>query len=183
MQGSFFSKEETMTENLKTIEEFPDYEVSHLGRVRRVMPAKNGHACRVLKPQCDRGGYLVVGFSRAGKRYNRLVHLLVARVFIPVPPALIGLELEVNHKGDSKTDNRATELEWRSVQGHAQDRMLRHQYGEGVCFTAGKWWAYYSPKPNKQIYLGTFATKIEALAARKAALATVVVRLQRKGTK
>lgn len=80
------------------------YEVSNLGRVRRI---KTGNVLSTSK--C--GGcreYSSVCLSKNGKIYSRLVHRLVAEAFIPRPNGLY----EVNHLDEDKSNNRVENLEW-----------------------------------------------------------------------
>jgi NUMOD4 motif/AP2 domain len=159
---------------------FPAYEVSDLGRVKRVVGVPGVSAGKILKPLPDKDNYLRVNLHRGdGKSHHRSVHRLVAVAFIPNPLNLS----EVNHTGAGvKSDNRACKLEWRSRTGHGQDRAKRHQQGNGVCFDqhAGKWQAYYNPTTNKQVSLGTaFPTYEAAKAAREAAVAGMPYRAHR----
>jgi hypothetical protein len=103
------------------------YEVSNLGRVRRVAPrsdwlgvsrpAPNGVAfgtpsMRVLKTSPTTQGYATVHLSLRGSRQTLVVHQLVAAAFCgPQPSRKHG----VNHKDGEKTTNRADNLEWVTV--------------------------------------------------------------------
>lgn len=87
-----------MEEIWKTIEEYPNYEVSSLGRVKNV---KTG---RILKPLKQRGGYLRVDLCRK----HKVIHRLVAEAFLPNPHNLP----VINHKNEIKTDNRVNNLEF-----------------------------------------------------------------------
>lgn len=80
------------------------YEVSNLGRVRRI-GKKNG---KCLKPYPNKKGYLQVDLTNNGKRKCCRIHRLVAKAFIPNPNNLE----EVNHKDENKTNNMVTNLEW-----------------------------------------------------------------------
>ena len=99
------------------VEEFPNYEVSDSGEIRRVGKVK------VRKPH-DNHGYLVVGMNVGSKQVNRLVHRMVAKAFIPNPNQLP----EVNHIDGNKHNNAASNLEWvtsRQNQQHAYATGLR----------------------------------------------------------
>ena len=83
------------------------YEVSDLGRVRRIAAAPGTRVGRVRKPVLSRGGYLRLLLKNPGIR-SVSVHQLVALAFLePCPPGH-----EVNHKDCDKTNNRAVNLEW-----------------------------------------------------------------------
>ena len=103
-------------EQWKTIEDYPDYEVSSFGRVRskdrkitqlghknyyeRVMRGK------VLQPRRQNAGYYVVQLCMNGKKKAVTIHRLVAAAFIA------GNGNDVNHKDGNKTNNNVENLEW-----------------------------------------------------------------------
>ena len=84
------------------------YEVSNMGRVRSLNYNRRIGKIKVLKPQNNGQGYLVVKLSknREGKRFK--VHRLVAQTFIPNPFG----KPQVNHKDENKTNNNVENLEW-----------------------------------------------------------------------
>ena len=92
-----------MEEIWKDIECFEGlYQVSNLGRVKRVATG------RVLKGCKDRGGYLLVGLYKQGSASKKLIHRLVAQAFIPNPEH----KSEINHIDENKTNNMVSNLEW-----------------------------------------------------------------------
>lgn len=85
------------------------YEVSNLGRLKRVAAARGTQIGHILKPAKDKKGYLrtriadIKGSARTVK-----LHRLVAQAFHPNPfywP-------EVNHLDANKQNNNASNLEW-----------------------------------------------------------------------
>lgn len=91
-----------MIEIYKTIEEYPNYEVSNMGNVRR-------KGRKILRPLFTKntGYYMVCLYNEFGNK-RVLIHRLVAQAFIPNPnnyPV-------VNHINEDKTDNRVENLEW-----------------------------------------------------------------------
>lgn len=86
----------------KTIEEFPDYEISNNCQIRN---KKTGH---VKKQSIGKRGYLVVSMRKGGKGYLRTVHIMYARAFIPNPQNLP----MVNHIDGDKTHCTYENLEW-----------------------------------------------------------------------
>lgn len=100
----------TAAEEWRPVVGFPQYEVSNLGRIRRVGPSRSGTTFdgKVLKPINKGNGYQVVSPVRDGKNHARYVHRLVAEAFLgPVPP-----DCEVNHKDCDKANNRRENLEY-----------------------------------------------------------------------
>lgn len=92
-----------------------NYEVSNLGRVRRLdfyRKVKNYQSFvkgGICKQSLNKQGYLIVGFSnKNGKSKTYLVHQLVAKSFIQNPNNL----KQINHKDGVKTNNKIENLEW-----------------------------------------------------------------------
>lgn len=95
-----------MTETWKPIAEFPDYEVSTLGRVRRANPGRGAQAGRMCTPRPGWGGYPTVTLTKSGTK--RFVHRLVAEAFLgPCPPGH-----EVHHKNHDRQDPSASNLQY-----------------------------------------------------------------------
>ena len=107
-----------MKEVWKTIEDFPSYEVSNLGRVR------NKKTSKLLTLIPDKDGYLRVHLNN-DKNVKR-VHRLVAQAFIPNKTN----KDQVNHKDGDKTNNAVDNLEWctsKENNDHALKTGLRNQ--------------------------------------------------------
>jgi hypothetical protein len=159
-----------MRESWKTVEGFEEYEVSNLGRIKRIVAGKGiAKKGNLLKPSANSKGYLYVVLTRNNrglKRLSKRLHVLVAKAFLPNPDGLP----EVNHKGP-KTDCRAHKLEWCDKETHSLDVMKRSQRGEGANFhkLSGRWRASLFSR-EKRKHLGWFDTKAQALRARKSAL-------------
>ncbi len=88
----------------KTIDEFENYEVSNLGKVR------NKTTGRILKPTC-RGGYQIIGLCKNSKGKTTPIHRLVALAFIPNPEN----KPQVNHIDKNRSNNIVSNLEWNTA--------------------------------------------------------------------
>jgi len=84
------------------------YEISDLGRVRRIRPAKGTRAGKILLQRPDRKGYPYVMLSRAGRTKQGKIHRLVALAFIPNPEG----RRQVNHRDGIKSRSVLSNLEW-----------------------------------------------------------------------
>lgn len=90
------------------------YEVSNIGRVRRIKAGKGARAGHVMSPR--RGPYLTLQLSRNDQRSMVTVHSLVAEAFHGKRPD----GLIVNHKDLNKHNNLADNLEWVTYSGNNQ---------------------------------------------------------------
>lgn len=157
-----------MNEKWKCIPEYPSYEVSNLGRVRRLTGCNRAPANSEPLQVPDENGYLRVALFKDGKRRYVLAHRLVAKAFLPNP---LGLPT-VNHVKEPKTNNAASNLEWASY-----TRQMRHAQSEGLRKVKGYTFRKGAAKPwiaqietggrknRKCKKLGAFVTEIEARAA------------------
>lgn len=91
----------------KKVDEYPDYYVSNLGNVQKLL--KTRHPLNI-RPRVHSQGYLRVNLSKGKKKKDFYIHRLVADLFVenPDPDNLI----QVNHLNEVKTDNRSENLEW-----------------------------------------------------------------------
>jgi len=90
-------------EEWKTITDFPDYEVSNQGRVRRIW--KSGKKLRKFGISV---GYYRLDLYNDAKPSMKLIHRLVAEAFIPNPEN----KPEVDHINRNRLDNRIENLRW-----------------------------------------------------------------------
>ena len=89
-------------ETWRTIKEFPCYEISNLGRLRKIW------LMRTWKDTTFGNGYKIVGLSMRAKRKVATLHSLVATAFIgPRPDGYV-----IHHKNNDPKDNRADNLEY-----------------------------------------------------------------------
>lgn len=101
------------------------YEVSSLGRVRRIVGGQGVRPPHVTSGSVDTLGYLGVNIGLGTKASNRSrrVHRLVAEAFLGASNGR-----EVNHIDGNRANNRAENLEWVDAKGnrrHARDVLDR----------------------------------------------------------
>lgn len=119
------------------------YQVSNLGRVKslsREVKNNNGSFSTketILNPSKTSKGYLRVNLSKRSSRKIFLVHVLVAKAFIP----LLDDKLQVNHKDGDKTNNVVSNLEWvtnsENIQ-HSYDTGLNLKSKKVLCIDTGE---------------------------------------------
>ena len=86
----------------KDIKDYPEYEISNLGKI------KSKRADKIMKNVLDNNGYLICTLSVQGKRKKFGVHRLVASAFIDNDLH----KSQVNHIDGIKQNNISTNLEW-----------------------------------------------------------------------
>lgn len=93
-----------MEEIWKTIEDYPNYMVSNMGRVKSLCYGKE----KIMKLCTGKGGYLTVTLIKDKKINTNRVHRIVAEAFIPNPEN----KPCVDHINTYRTDNRVENLRW-----------------------------------------------------------------------
>lgn len=91
-----------MSEQWKIIPEYPMYEASTLGNIRRIGRKKNRSFSK------DKYGYMMIQMFHKGKMICKKVHRLILATFKPTD----NQNLQVNHINEDKADNRLENLEW-----------------------------------------------------------------------
>lgn len=85
------------------------YEVSDLGRVKRVRHTAGTHAGRLLSTRARQAGYPVVRLSVHNEQVMHRVHRMVAEAFLGPPPTP---RAEVHHVDHDRENNNVANLEW-----------------------------------------------------------------------
>lgn len=96
-----------MEEIWKTIEGYPNYMISNLGRVKSLNYHNTGKE-KILNLYKKTGGYLYVCLTKNKKHKWYRVHRLVAEALIPNSNNYP----QVNHKDENKQNNCVENLEW-----------------------------------------------------------------------
>lgn len=104
-----------INEEWKRVADFPDYEISNLGRVRN-------SSGKVLKPQQNpKNGYMQIMLHNGinGKKIKlHYLHRLVATYFLPQPQEG---QTQINHKNGDKQNNTASNLQWKYTTDKANE--------------------------------------------------------------
>lgn len=118
-----------MTEEWRLIESFPDYTISTIGNVKRVVRDQKGRLSgKCLKLLSDADGYFQVNLFRDSLAHTRKVHRLVCLAFHGLPPTVVH---EVAHADGSRTNNHADNLRWATEKENADDRELHGRTARG----------------------------------------------------
>ncbi len=103
-----------MSKLWKSIPDWPEYEVSTLGRVRR-----DGRILNLYAPKC---GYLKVTLCARGIRRDRQVAELVLTTFRTARPST---NYEASHENGNRIENRLSNLSWKTARRNREDK-YRH---------------------------------------------------------
>jgi hypothetical protein len=156
----------------KTIEDYPNYQVSNLGRVKslsRTVFLKGKHPFiskeKILKTSIDNSNYYNVNLYEKGKIKTRTVHQLVAIAFLNHKPC--GFKLVVNHKDFNKLNNCVENLEIVTQRENSNKKHLKRssQYTGVYWYKERKKWRSMICINNKNKHLGYFETELEAQQA------------------
>ena len=139
---------------------------SIFNRIDRGTKAKAG----AIATSKDNQGYLVVQFTRDGRRITYQAHRVAWLLYYGVDPS----DLEIDHiDRQSKTNNKIENLRLVSHGDNTRNASKRIDNTSGITGVSwnkgvGKWQARIS-KDGKRLHLGYFEDKFEAICARKSA--------------
>lgn len=137
-------------EEYKTILDYPDYEISNLGNVRR-----NG---KILKSRQNKNtGYSYIDLRKEGKRTTCYIHRLVALTFLPK----IEDKEYIDHIDRNKNNNNLNNLRWVSRSENNRNTKKRDNDLFGLCYTRNKWRLTIN-----EVYVGEYKTPEEAKVIR-----------------
>jgi len=105
------------------------YQVSNLGRIRPYNKKSGKELPFIMKTRKNRQGYLYLTVFKGKKPHCQVVHIFVAKAFVPNPEN----KPEVNHKNGIKNDCRAVNLEWNTPKEN-----IRHSIDTGLAGRIGE---------------------------------------------
>lgn len=170
---TFFNKYSISVENLpgeewKKIEGLEFYEVSNLGRIKRLfreseeyITVKGLKATRIyfyeeklLNPTKNKEGYLRVNLTAVnGDKVNYFVHRLVGLAFcVNDDPET---KTQINHKNEIRNDNRAINLEWVTPSENANYKNRNQNVSKKL---KGKKYGHWSKERRANISAGVIAS-------------------------
>jgi hypothetical protein len=113
----------------RILREFPDYEISNDGRLRRCTPGSNMKSGTLIRVTMSAEGYPKYGLtSPSGERVTRNAHTLVAAEFLPSAPEP---KMLVLHDDDNRLNCRDTNLKWGTQKHNAADALRNNRYALG----------------------------------------------------
>lgn len=115
-----------MEEIWKTIEDYPNYMVSNMGRVKAINWHREGKE-KEMKPYTTYKGYLRLRLTKDGKSKQFQIHRLVAEAFIPNPEN----KPYIDHINTDRTDNRVENLRWVTNKENCNNPISKQNYSKG----------------------------------------------------
>ncbi|RLC88986.1 MAG: hypothetical protein DRJ03_00050 [Chloroflexi bacterium] len=97
------------------------YQVSDLGRVKRIIDGWGTKAGKILKPRIKSDQYLQVALWYNGKRIDRPIHRLVLEAFVGPQPK----GMECRRPDGARQNNHLTNLQWGTRSENQRDS-IRH---------------------------------------------------------
>lgn len=122
-------------EKWKIAPDFPDYEVSNQGRVRRFTNGSHIKAGAILKQTLGCIGYFKISLYRDKKQNSINVHRLICLAFHGAAPTK---NSQVAHFDGNPKNNHANNLRWTDAAGNAQDRIRHGRQDRGTKINTNK---------------------------------------------
>jgi len=103
------------------VPDYPDYEVSEYGHLRRLTKSKTYPKGHVSRPYIDRDGYVryTIRPSVCVKSSPRAAHRLVATAFLGGPPS--AEKFQINHVDGNRANNHWRNLRWGEPSDNSAD--------------------------------------------------------------
>ena len=121
-------------EIFKTIEGYPRFQISNLGRVKNLNYKNRGKEVISNQFKAGIGGYSAVQLCEKGRAKVHLVHRLVAEYFLNKKP----WHTDVNHIDGNKENNRVENLAWTTHSENIIHRNRELNKGQGETHSRAK---------------------------------------------
>lgn len=99
----------------RSCEEYPSYEISSSGQVRRVSDGL------IMQQKMGKDGYCLIGLTKDKKQTWGSVHRLVAKAFLGPPPTP---KHEAAHNDGTRTNNEESNLRWATRADNFADKRI-----------------------------------------------------------
>lgn len=168
-ESIIFTQEELSTEEWKDIIGYDyEYQISDLGRLKRVTSFHKNKENTITLGSFDSDGYLRIGLVKDGKSIGKKLHRLVGEYFIEGYCE----ELTINHIDFVKNNNRKVNLELMTSAENALDYVIKvkKESSSSNCLGVGyhkqldKWTTRINIEGHRKS-LGVFDTKEDAECA------------------
>lgn len=116
-------------ESWKEINNFPNYHVSTLGRIKVVKSDRSSGINKILKPSI-RSGYFIVTLWNGKKKKTLKIHRIVAQTYI-VNTNIKKFKI-IDHINGNRLDNRVINLRWCTYSQNSKHRFKTNYQYKGV---------------------------------------------------
>lgn len=157
-----------MNTEWRIITDYPEYEVSNLGQIRR--------KDKVLKPKLNTKGYYGVDLWKQNQRKRKRIHRLVACAFLPN----IDNKPCVDHIDRNRTNNEVSNLRWVTYSENNVNKLRRELFGITWKKSHKQYQVRFGLRTNQKHY-GYYKTLEEAIQVRDTVLDYPMI-IQLKGT-
>lgn len=82
--------------------EFPDYQISSYGKIKRVIPDKWNHKLKMLKQRKNKNGYFYINLCKNKKQFTKYTHILLFETFNDYK---LKKDECIHHKDENKENN------------------------------------------------------------------------------
>jgi len=154
-----------MTEEWRPVKDFPEYQISNLGRVKS-LNYNHTKQEQILKHRLDKGGYSVCCLSNQGIKKTKKIHRLIGEAFLENTEN----KPTIDHIDRNKQDNHLDNLRWATHKEQIANQfhgLVGTNTGEPyISYNVVNSRYYFQKKTNKNKIQKNFKTLEEAVAFR-----------------
>lgn len=173
----YFTSEELVGEIWRPVFEYEGiYEVSSLGRIKRILQRQGVAAGYIQNPRIDKHGYARVSLKDRGRDQLAKVHQVVAQVFLPPKPTL---KHQINHIDNNRWNNKIQNIEWVTNQ---ENQLHAYRTGNRISTLRGEGsWA--AKLKEFQVFEIRASQDTNEILAQRYGVASITIYQIRKGQK